>query len=366
LVSTSLAIKISKKKLPIMSRESKIQNFDPNGVGLRNNHFIGLPFEEEDAQVILIPVPWDLTVSFKNGTSSGPQNILEASYQLDLYDDYVKDAWKMGIYLKEVDKQLLSLNNQWRPAAENFIAALESEEDISEELSLEMSNINQACKEMLDKVEAQCNTVLDSSRLFGLIGGDHSIALAGINACAKKYDSFGILQIDAHMDLRKAYEGFTYSHASIFYNALQNESVSQLIQVGIRDYCQEEAEFIATHKKRVKLFSDNKIQEALLEGQSFKDICASIIEALPNKVYVSFDIDGLKPTYCPNTGTPVPGGLSFNQAKYLLKQIVESNRKIIGFDLCEVAGLGNPYDGNVGARITYLLSNYMGKSQGLT
>ena len=348
-----------------MSRESKIKNFDPNGIGLHNGHFIGLPFEEEDAQIILLPVPWDLTVSSGDGTHSAPQNILEASYQLDLYDEYVKDAWKMGIYFKEIDKSLLTLNNQLRPIAENYIVALESQEEISQELVEEVSKINLACKEMLAKVEAQCSAILDASKFFGLIGGDHSVALAGIAACANKFDSFGILQIDAHMDLRKAYEGFTYSHASIFYNAMQNEAVSRLVQVGIRDYCQEEADYVKQHSQRVSIFSDSYIQEALFGGESFKQICSSIIESLPQEVYVSFDVDGLMPIYCPNTGTPVPGGLSYNKIKYLLKQLVESGRKIIGFDLCEVAGLGNTYDGNVGARIAYYLSNYMGKSQGI-
>lgn len=348
-----------------MSRESKIENFNPNGVGLHNGRFIGLPFEEEDAQIILIPVPWDLTVSSGKGTHTGPQNILEASYQLDLYDEYVDQAWKMGIYMKEADKQLLSQNNQLRPIAENYIVALESQEEISEELLAEIGTINIACMEMLQKVETQCTNALEASKLFGLIGGDHSVALAGIQACSKKYASFGILQLDAHMDLREAYEGFTYSHASIFYNAMQMNEVSQLVQVGIRDYCQEEADFLAEHNERIKLFSDSHIQEGLLEGKSFKDICSSIIGSLPQNVYISFDIDGLMPTYCPNTGTPVPGGLSFNQAKYLIKQLVESGRKIIGFDLCEVAGTGNIYDGNVGARIAYYLSNYMGKSQEL-
>ncbi len=362
---TKSLIKI-KKDLLTMIRESKIKNFNPNGVGLNNGHFIGLPFEREDAQIILIPVPWDLTVSSGDGTHSAPQNILNSSYQLDLYDEYVKDAWKIGIYFEEMDKQLLTQNNQLRPIAESYILALESQEEISEELTAEIANINLACKEMLDKVEAQCISVLDASKMFGLIGGDHSVALAGINACANSYDSFGILQIDAHMDLRHAYEGFTYSHASIFYNAIQKKSISQLVQVGIRDYCQEEVDFVNEHSVRIKLFSDNHIQEALLEGQSFKEICSSIVESLPHYVYVSFDIDGLMPTNCPNTGTPVPGGLTFTQAKYLLKQLVESGRKIIGFDLCEVAGVGNFYDGNVGARIAYLLCNYMAKSQGVS
>lgn len=348
-----------------MSRESKIKNFNPNGVGLHNGHFIGLPFDQEDAQIILIPAPWDLTVSSGIGTHSGPQNILESSYQLDLYDEYVPDAWKIGIFLKATDKQLLTQNNQLRPIAENYIVALESQEEISEELRTQVSDINVACRGMVDRLESQCLAVLQNSKLFGLIGGDHSIALAGISACAKKYDSFGILQIDAHMDLRNAYEDFTYSHASIFYNAMQNESISQLVQVGIRDFCQEEVDFATMQQQRIKQFSDKQIQSALFEGKSFKQVCHSIIEQLPKKVYISFDIDGLMPVYCPNTGTPVPGGLSFNQAKFLIEQLVESGRKIIGFDLCEVAGLGNSYDGNVGARVAYYLSNYMAKSQGL-
>ncbi len=348
-----------------MSRELKIKNFDPNGVGLHNGHFIGLPFEKEDAQVILIPVPWDLTVSSGVGTHSGPQNILESSYQLDLFDDYVKDAWKMGIFMLEQDKQLKIQNDQLRPTAQNLIIALESEEEISTELSDEFANINKACTEMLKRVEEKCLEEISNSKYFGLIGGDHSIALAGIRACAKKHESFGVLQIDAHMDLRKAYENFSYSHASVFYNVIQENLTSKLVQVGIRDYCQAEANLVENNKDKIKVFSDAFIHEALFEGESFKKICELISAELPKNVYISFDIDGLMTTYCPNTGTPVPGGITFNQAKYLLKTLIENGHKIIGFDLCEVAGQGNEYDGNVGARLAYILSNYMGKSQDL-
>ena len=345
-----------------MSRETKIDNFDPNGVGVHNGRFIGLPFEEEEAQVILIPAPWDLTVSSGDGTHLGPQNILEASYQLDLYDDFVEDAWKMGIYMQEVDAEMLQNNNNSRPIAENYIAAVESGEHISEELEKELVKINTACSSMLLNLESKCDLVHEQKKHFGLIGGDHSIALAGIRACAKVHEEFGVLQIDAHMDLRNAYEGFTFSHASIFYNAIQIKELSKLVQVSVRDYCKEEIDMIKSENGKIEVFSDTMIHEQLFEGVHFNQICEKIISALPRKVYISFDIDGLKPEYCQNTGTPVPGGLSFAQSKYLIKKVVESGRKIIGFDLCEVAGLGKKYDGNVGARIVYLLSNYMGKS----
>lgn len=349
-----------------MSRQNKIDNFNPNGVGVHNDQFIGLPFDRDEAQVILLNAPWDLTVSSGIGTHLGPVNILESSYQLDFYDDFVKDAWKMGIYMEPLDQVILDQNKQLRPSAENYIASLENGHEISAELKDELRKINLACDEMLQKLQEKCELVLNNNQRFGIIGGDHSVALAGIRACAKKYPKFGILQIDAHMDLRKSYEGFTYSHASIFYNAMQVSEIKKLVQVGVRDYCQEEINFANENVKRIQVYTDSMIQEPIFQGRTYDDMCSEIIDKLPSEVYVSFDIDGLMPHYCPNTGTPVPGGLTFAQAKYLIKKLVLSGRKIIGFDLCEVAGKGHTFDGNVGARIAYLLCNYMGKSQELT
>lgn len=348
-----------------MSRELKIENFDPNGVGVHNDHFIGLPFEAQDAQVILIPAAWDLTVSSGAGTHGGPQNILEASYQLDLFDDFVDNAWQLGIFMQGPDRKMQIQNDQLRPLAENYIAALESHQEISEELERDVVKVNLACAEMLEQLSTKCQVILAEKKYFGIIGGDHSVALAGIRACAMQHEEIGILQFDAHMDLRQAYEGFTYSHASIFYNAMQLDNVSKLVQVGIRDYCQAEYDFSIKNKDRIEVFTDTRIQEQIFKGIHFDQVAEDIVSHLPDHVYISFDIDGLTPEYCQHTGTPVPGGLSFNQAKYLLKKVVQSGRKIIGFDLCEVAGKGNKYDGNVGARLAYILSNYMGKSQGL-
>ena len=348
-----------------MSRKIKIENFDPNGVGVHNGRFIGLPFDREEAKVVLIQAPWDVTVSSSSGTCLGPANILESSYQLDLFDDFVEDAWKMGLYLEPQDQTLLDQNKHLRETAETYIEALEGDQEISLEMIAARNKINLACKDMLSQVEEKCTSILDNKQHFGIIGGDHSVALAGIKAISKKHTHFGILQIDAHMDLRKAYEGFEYSHASIFYNAMQIQEVDKLVQVGIRDYCEEEVVFAKKEKERIKVYTDTMMQESIFKGANFDQICTEIIDQLPEDVYISFDIDGLMPNYCQNTGTPVPGGLSFAEAKYLIKKLVLSNRRIIGFDLCEVAGSGHKYDGNVGARIAYLLSNYMGKSQNL-
>jgi len=348
-----------------MSRQNKIDKFNPNGVGVHNGHFIGLPFEREEAQVVMLNAPWDITVSSGIGTHLGPVNILDSSYQLDLHDDFVDEAWKMGIYMEPLDQDLLNRNKQLRPSAENYIVSLENGQEISPELEAELRKINIACDEMLQYLQEKCEVVLNNNQHFGIIGGDHSVALAGIRACAKKYPKFGILQFDAHMDLREAYEGFSYSHASIFYNAMQIKEIEKLIQVGVRDYCQEEINFAKQNSQRIDFYTDSMINESIFNGGTYNDLCSEIINKLPSEIYISFDIDGLTPHYCPNTGTPVPGGLTFAQAKYLIKKLVQSGKKIIGFDLCEVAGKGNKYDGNVGARTAYMLCNYMGKSQGL-
>ncbi|NBT58359.1 hypothetical protein EBT16_06205, partial [bacterium] len=185
---------------------------------------------------------------------------------------------------------------------------------------------------------------------------------------AEFYPQFGILHFDAHSDTRNAYEGFTWSHASIMFNVLRNvPQVAKLVQVGIRDYCEEESAFCESEKHRVKTFHDSYLQSRKFEGASWKSICDEIIKELPPLVWISFDIDGLDPKLCPHTGTPVPGGLEYNEVLYLLKSLALSKRKIIGFDLNEVApdpSEKSEWDANVGARLLYKLTAWTLFSQG--
>jgi agmatinase len=348
-----------------MSKAKKIQNFDPNGVGLNNDHFIGLPFDEEDAEVILFPVPWDVTVSYSEGTSLGPENILAASTQLDLYDPFVNDAWKLGIYMVPVSEKWVKKNIKFRKKSIEYIDFLENGGVLndSEKYKSSLQKINQECEDLKNHVYKKCKNYLSKGKLIGLVGGEHSVPLGYLKALAEQNADFGILQIDAHMDLRKAYEGFEHSHASIFYNASKISSISKIVQVGIRDYCEAEVDFVKKSAGRIKVFYDHEMKHQQFKGANFHQICIEIIKHLPQKIYISFDIDGLDPSLCPNTGTPVPGGLDFNQSLYLINLIVESGRTIIGFDLCEVNGK-NEWDGSVGAKVLYRLSNLMGKSNG--
>jgi agmatinase len=348
-----------------MSKQAKIEQFDPNGVGLKNGHFIGLPFEEAEADIVLLPVPWDVTVSYADGTATAGANILEASAQLDLHDSDVPDAWKYGIFYRPMDENWLKKSQKWRKKAKKYIAFLENGGNLSDNLPMhrKLDELNAACEALKNWVYTQTSELLNQNKLVGLVGGEHSIPLGYLEALSERYASFGILQIDAHFDLRAAYEGFTYSHASIFYNALKIKNLQRITHVGIRDYCGAEADLVRQSAGRNIAFYDQDLREMLFDGRTWKQICHEIVGTLPQNVYISFDIDGLEPTLCPNTGTPVAGGLQYWEAVYLLKTVVSSGRKIIGFDLSEVGGMGHEWDGNVGARILYKLANLMALSQ---
>ncbi len=351
-----------------MESDKYLKTFDPSGVGLKNGRFIGLPFDEKDARIVLHSVPWDVTVSFGEGTASGPLNILEASSQLDLYDEDWPEAWKAGIFMRPPDPAWQQRNDSLRLLAKQYIAFLEAGGNPMEnaEMIAHQRLINEACRELHDWVREETASLLDKGKLVGVVGGEHSVPFGFLEALSAVHsDGFGVLQIDAHQDLREAYEGFTFSHASIFFNAMKLPSIQKLVQVGIRDTSPAEVQFAQDSQGRIECWSMQDIRRQQFEGTSMHRILATIVESLPQKVYISFDIDGLDPACCPHTGTPVPGGLGFHEAMHLLRLVVESGRRIIGFDLCEVAGLGHDWDGNVGARVLYKLCTFMGRSNDL-
>ncbi|MFZ6665475.1 agmatinase family protein [Peijinzhouia sedimentorum] len=332
-------------------------DFDPNGVAEKGKLF-GLPGSLADAKIVILPVPWEVTVSYSNGTADGPQAILEASAQVDLYQADIRDAWRMGLHLAPIDVNLHKKSNDHRLIAKNYIEWLEegSPEDQVERFASVTSIVDKACAEMVAWVKAEALNYIEQGKVVAVLGGDHSTPLGLMQALASKHSDFGVLQIDAHADLRQAYEGFEYSHASISYNALKLPQISKLVQVGIRDYCEEEVNYIENAGNRLKVFFDKDIKESQFDGKSWKSICDDIVKELPQKVYITFDIDGLDPKLCPNTGTPVPGGFELEQVLYLFQQVVKSGRTIIGFDLNEVSPGDNEWNGNVGARALYRMS----------
>ncbi len=349
-----------------MSKQQKIKNFDPNSPASCDGNIFGLPFTTDEAEVVLIPVPWDVTVSYSDGTSKGPQAIFAASAQVDLFDPIVKDSWKIGVAMEDISKEIVKKNSALRKISSKYIENIEK--GISTEnpaMKKICGEANKGCTELKSWVKESAKKHLKKNKLVGLVGGDHSTPLGFMEALVEKYSEFGILQIDAHCDLRKAYEGFEYSHASIMYNALKIPQIKKLVQVGVRDWCEEENNYINSSNGRVKTFFDHSMKNEMLEGKTWKGICNEIVSHLPQNVYLSFDIDGLDPKLCPNTGTPVPGGLEFEQAVYLITQVVKSGKKIIGFDLNEVAPGKDEWNANVGARMLFKMCNLAAVSNGL-
>ncbi len=343
-------------------KQQKIASFDANGVGVGNGQYFGLPFSYAESALVIFPVPWEVTVSYRTGTAKGPKAMLEASTQIDLYDHDNPNGWHAGIFTQKPKPSMQKRSAELRKKAAAYIKGLEQGKDMS--LSGVPEEIHAGSEQMNAYVYQTAKSILADQKIPALLGGDHSTPLGLMQALGEQHGGFGILQIDAHCDLRDAYEGFTYSHASIMYNALKHEQVKKLVQVGIRDYCDAELQVIDQSDRRVVTYFNDEIKRAGFTGMTWADICSRIVEELPKKVYISFDIDGLMQTYCPNTGTPVPGGLDYEQAVYLLKAVVESGRTIIGFDLVEVAPGEDDWDAIVGARLLYKMCNLALLSQG--
>ena len=342
-----------------------LSQFDPNGVGIKGRLF-GLPYSVEEADLVIMPVPWEVTVSYRAGTADGPEAILEASSQVDLYMRGIMDAWKLKIAMLPINNDLKKENQKFRDLASSYINWLEEGgETEGNSLKIIPQSVNGMCEKLHIYVDQTCSKWIQKGKIVGLVGGDHSTPLGLLRALSKKYSSFGILQIDAHADLRINYEDFIYSHASIMHNALKLPQVSKLVQVGIRDICDAEIKYIENHPERINTFFDSQIKEQFFNGHDWAEQCEKIIQSLPDLVYLSLDIDGLEPFYCPNTGTPVPGGLSYDHVAFLIKKLARSGKTIIGFDINEVSPGEDEWDANVGARLLYHLSCWTAVSQGL-
>lgn len=344
--------------------QNNLEDIDPNYLSRPNGNFFGLPYTIEESNIVFLPVPWDVTTSYQAGAADGPQAILDASLQVEWYDHHCPDAWKIGHGTIPIDANIREKNKKIRYISESIIAYQYYEGNYQDEaIQHELKIVNDACIELNNWVYNQSKQLLHQNKLIGVIGGDHSVPLGLMKALEEVHNNYGILQIDAHADLRQAYEGFTYSHASIMSNALELDGITDLVQVGIRDICEEELTQ-TTNDPRISIFHDWQLKTNTYQGISWDKQCQEIIAKLPEKVYISFDIDGLDPRFCPHTGTPVPGGLDFSQAVYLIQCLVAANKTIIGFDLSEVAPcLTDQWDGNVGARLIYKISNFMYLSQ---
>lgn len=316
------------------------------------------PYEE--AKIIVHAAPWEVTSSYGGGNSLAPQNIVEASSQLDFFNFQTKKEPQNFIHMNKIDKNILNLNEKLQIDAQKIMQAsgAHGEKKLSHELLTLQKEINKQSAILNNNIYNNSIKILKENKIPALLGGDHSVSLGAIQACCEVHDKVSILHIDAHADLRKAYQGFTHSHASIMYNVMQlSRSPEKLCSVGIRDFSEQEYSYAEKHPK-IKTFFDKQIKDSHFRGVTWTKQCQNIISELGEKVYISFDVDGLQPSFCPNTGTPVPGGLSYSEAIFLLEEISRQNKKIIGFDLCEVScgKSSSDWDANIGARLLFEMS----------
>lgn len=328
----------------------------------------GLPYLEKESKVVYLSIPWEATTSYGQGTSLGPLAIFKASFQMDLFDLDFLDPYAVGLFMRPSPIKIKNWNKKAKQEAQKIIKNQDKKKNKS--LLQSLTTVNELSDKLNQWVYEESCKIIKNNQIPIVVGGDHSTPFGAIRAYGQKYSNLGVLHFDAHSDTRQAYMGFLHSHASIMRNVLENiPSISKLVQVGIRDFCEEEFHYTQNNPQRCKVYFDQSLQRRKQGGESFLQIAQEIAASLPQEVYISIDIDGLDPKYCPHTGTPVPGGLDYQELITIVYAVYKSGRTIVGFDLVEVAPsqdkMKNEWDANVGMRLLYKLTAFTLASQQL-
>lgn len=276
----------------------------------------------EKSKVVILPIPYEATVSYGGGTARGPEAILKASHYVEFYDE-------------ETGREVFS---------EFGIATLEP---------IEISNLKD--EDALGLIYNTCGKLIENGKFVISLGGEHTITQALIAQFANKFKDLSVLQIDAHSDLRQEYNNNKYSHACVMARVCEYLSPEKIVQVGIRAQAKEEADII--REKNITTLYAHEIREGKYDklGRTWQDY---VVKKLSNNVYVTFDIDGLDPSIMPSTGTPEPNGLYWNEVMQLLKSIGK-HKTVVGADLVELAPIDNLHHPDLtAAKIVSKMINY--------
>lgn len=279
----------------------KIYNIEKNFLAIEEEYS-----NIENSRIAIVSAPYEHTVSYGGGTKNGPSGILNASHFVEFYDE-------------EFDREL---------CFEQGICTLEP-----------IDFAGKVDKDALEMIYSQVKSLLDMGKFVITLGGEHTISTAPIKAHYEKYPNMSVLQFDAHSDLRESYEGSEYSHACIMSRVAEFFPNEKIAQVGIRAQCIEEARFIK--ENRINTFYANAIRR----GVHSADWQQAVVDTLTDEVYITFDVDYFDPAIMPSTGTPEPDGFLYNETLDLLRKLKASGKKIIGFDVVELApreGLSHP------------------------
>lgn len=279
---------------------------------MENKTYAGIPKKyavAETAKVVLIPVPYDGTSTWKKGADKGPEAFLEASENMELYDiETDTEVYKQGIYLAD-------------PITEN-----------------------NSPDEMVEAVYQTTKKYLIRNKFVTLFGGEHSVSIGSIRAFNEAFDNLSVLHIDAHADLRKEYEGTIYNHACAVYEASQT---TNLVQVGIRSMDKSETTVMDPEK--------TFFAHEMVDNEFWMD---NVIEALGENVFITFDLDAFDPSIMPATGTPEPGGLLWYETLEFLRRVFE-DKNVVGFDIVELCPNENhPAADFAAAKLYYKMLSY--------
>ncbi len=288
-----------------------------------DRNFLAIESEFSDydkSEIVIISAPYEHTVSYGGGTSKGPEAILNASAYVEFYDD-------------EFDRELCFDLGICTLEPINFAGATDDK--------------------ALKILENQVTQVLDDNKFAVVLGGEHTISTAPIRAHFKKYPEMTLLHFDAHSDLRDEYEGSKFSHASFMARVMEFFPAEKLTQIGIRAQCIEEAEYIK--KNNINTFYASAIRRGLY-GHNWQK---KAVDTLGETIYITFDVDYFDPAIMPSTGTPEPDGFFYSETLDILREIIKSGRKIIGFDLVELSPIKSLEHSNLtAARFVYKLLNF--------
>ncbi len=244
----------------------------------------------DSAKVVALPVPYDSTTSYKSGSRDGPHAIIDASRNLELYDEeYKKEITEIGVYT--TDEMQPSINSP---------------------------------EETINWIEKEAELILDAKKMPLLIGGEHSIAVGSIRAVAKRNNEFSVIHFDAHSDYRDEYMGSRYSHACIMARA--RDVCKSCYSVGVRSIDTESA----------KKYSDDILYMKDMQNLNANEIAQLIKKRTKQNIYITIDLDVLDNGEMPSVGTPEPNGMHFAQIDAVLKSIL-AEKNLLGMDVCELA-----------------------------
>jgi agmatinase len=307
----------------------------------------------QEAEIVLVSAPWAVTSASGQGAAYTPDAIIDASTKVSLYDIVSQTSICGRVATAEVDYDLQELSLQLGGDAAKVVSHIEDGGTLSGDyFARKVVRINLGFRDMHRSVGKRVFRFASKGKIVGVVGGDHSVAFGAVRSISSVYPQMGVLFIDAHSDLRPSGKIFDYSHLSVARNIVDEiPAVSKLVQVGVRDMSREEMDFAQNHPK-ITMFCHEKLTAERFSGRSWGEVCDDVVAQLPDKVYISFDIDALSPECCPHTKRPVAGGMTFDEAVCLINRVAESGREIVGFDLTEIVPvMESGVDAAVGARM---------------